>query len=178
MSKIVNQIDLTKYYNLRFMTAISLMYYGFLRISELTNLKYNDISIEENGITLNIRISKNDPFGKGCICYIQNSNTPYSPHILLNRLKQFPNFKSKTYPFKYNISNFNSKLRILLDLINIKDTQNYSSHSFRRGGTTEAARAGIQDNVIKQHGRWKSTIFMLYTSIERKEAGKIITNLI
>ena len=60
----------------------------------------------------------------------------------------------------------------------IPDPLGYSAHSFRRGGAAEATKAGIEDSTIQRHGRWKSTIFMIYTIMEHKHAGQIITNSI
>jgi hypothetical protein len=51
----------------------------------------------------------------------------------------------------------------------------YSTHSFRKGGATQAAKKGVQDCVVKAHGRWKSTCFMRYTVFERADAGRQIT---
>ena len=62
--------------------------------------------------------------------------------------------------------------------IGVIDSSAYSSHSLRKGGANAAAKSGIQDNIIQRHGRWKSTIFMEYTKMERKEAGTIISSFI
>ena len=34
--------------------------------------------------------------------------------------------------------------------------QNFGLHSFRSGGATAAANAGVPDRMFKRHGRWKS----------------------
>jgi integrase len=74
-------------------------------------------------------------------------------------------------------ANVRALIRSRLKKCGITPSQ-YSTHSFRRGGATEAAKAGIQDSTIQRHGRWKSTCFMRYTQMERCEAGQIITNKI
>ena len=42
------------------------------------------------------------------------------------------------------------------------DPTKYSSHSFRRGGATTAAQAGLTENEIKNLGGWKSECFRQY----------------
>ena len=39
---------------------------------------------------------------------------------------------------------------------------NYSSHSFRIGAATTAARNGIPDHAIQALGRWASSAYQLY----------------
>ena len=38
----------------------------------------------------------------------------------------------------------------------VSDVSQYSLHSFRAGGATQAAEAGIPDRCFKKHGRWAS----------------------
>ena len=39
---------------------------------------------------------------------------------------------------------------------------NFSSHSFRIGAATVAARSGIPDHLIQTMGRWSSNAYQLY----------------
>lgn len=39
---------------------------------------------------------------------------------------------------------------------------NFTSHSFRIGAATKAARMGLEDAIIKKPGRWDSRRFQLY----------------
>lgn len=41
-------------------------------------------------------------------------------------------------------------------------SQDYSSHSFRIGATTEVARWVLEDRLVHQLGRWESQSFKLY----------------
>ena len=47
------------------------------------------------------------------------------------------------------------------------DDSKYCSHSFRIGAATAAARAGIEDSVIKTLGRWESVAYLQYVKIPR-----------
>jgi hypothetical protein len=44
----------------------------------------------------------------------------------------------------------------------IAHAEDYKGHSFRRGGATSLARAGIQWHIIKKMGRWRSNAYQLY----------------
>jgi site-specific recombinase XerD len=44
----------------------------------------------------------------------------------------------------------------------IAHAEDYKGHSFRRGGATSLARAGVQWHTIKKMGRWKSNAYQLY----------------
>ena len=44
----------------------------------------------------------------------------------------------------------------------IENADQYKGHSFRRGGATSLARAGVHDHTIKKMGRWKSGAYHLY----------------
>jgi hypothetical protein len=48
----------------------------------------------------------------------------------------------------------------------IPNAELYKGHSFRRGGATSLARAGVADSVIKAIGRWKSHAYHLYVDID------------
>ena len=131
---------------------------------------------------LNIRISKTDPNAQGLKCFISHSDKEYGPHKwvpIYKRLSDISDSNSFLFPNVTTQSISNALKRKLKYVYNGNiDINNYSSHSFRKGGATEAARNGIQDSVIKRHGRWNSTCFMVYTMVERRNAGETITTII
>ena len=43
------------------------------------------------------------------------------------------------------------------------DMSQYCGHSFRIGAATTAARAGVEDSLIKTMGRWESVAYLRYT---------------
>lgn len=178
MIKISEIIEKNNFEDVKFYTAISLSYYGFLRYSEVSSLQMKNIFIEENGISIEILKSKNDPMGSGTMCYIARNDKPHNPYKWCCLLFSMKKFNCDDYLFNYNNRSFTRKLRYLLLKIGINDTTKFSSHSLRKGGANAAAKKGIQDNVIQRHGRWKSTVFMKYTKLERKEAGIMISEII
>ena len=178
MIAISQKIDKTIFEEVRFFTAMSFAFYGFLRFSELRNLKMNDIKIENDGICLTITQSKNDPLGKGTLCFISKNEQPHNPYSWFTLLISIKKFSDDHLLFNYSLQTFSRKIKEHLKNIGVKSYYKFSSHSLRKGGANAAAKFGIQDNIIQRHGRWRSTIFMEYTKMERKEAGSIIFALI
>lgn len=46
-------------------------------------------------------------------------------------------------------------IRFVLRQIGLKG-ESFGTHSFRAGGATTAAQQGVQHELIKNHGRWKT----------------------
>ena len=64
-----------------------------------------------------------------------------------------------------------AKLASLLREIQVEDVHRYSFHSFRRGGAHLASVKGVNDCVIKAHGRWRSEAYLRYVAVDKREAG-------
>ena len=45
------------------------------------------------------------------------------------------------------------------------DPGGYSGRSFRAGAATTAAKAGVEDSVIKALGRWESSAYLIYVRL-------------
>ena len=147
-SKEISKLEITK------MTIYSLMWFGFLRVSELTNLKFKDISIEENKtICLSLVQTKNDPDGYGIVTYIPYQESciihPYSWLIQYINLHSFSN-DDRVFP--YSTITIERYAKFLAKFNNLDECE-YSSHSFRRGGAYTASARGVQDCQIQKHGR-------------------------
>lgn len=156
---------------------MSLSYYGFLRISELLNLTTNDLVIDTTNsrLIVNIRYSKTDQFGKGEKIYLYDNDLNYSPYKLYTLLQD-------SYDENQNIVDcsptaLRKHLKVILKRIGV-ETDQYSWHSFRRGGAYHAAIAGVQDSEIKKHGRWKSEAYVRYVAVDPERAGREISGKI
>ena len=122
-------------------------------------------------LALRLKTSKTDQFRKShtlfaghslkavCpVCCLQSlfrlyKSTPssYSTHPLFTLADGTPLTRQAFLDFT------SSRLRILGI-----DPRNYSGHSFRIGGATSAASAGIPDHLIKTIGRWSSDCYQRY----------------
>ena len=80
---------------------------------------------------------------------------PISPHELCF-------VRPGGHPFMYY--QFHSKLRKALKRTGHPECM-YSSHSFRRGGTTFAFLSGVPSELIKQLGGWKSDCYLHYLDL-------------
>lgn len=63
---------------------------------------------------------------------------------------------------------FQTQLRYLINKIGLNPTE-FSTHSFRRGGTTFAFQSGVPTALIKAHGDWKSDCFQKYISLSLED---------
>ena len=56
------------------------------------------------------------------------------------------------------------------------EVEHFSLHSFRAGGDTKAANAGLPDRLFKRHGRWKSEsakdVYVNYSLEDRLRVSK------
>lgn len=58
---------------------------------------------------------------------------------------------------------FQNKLKYLIETIGL-DPDEFSTHSFRRGGTTFGFKSKVPISLIKAHGDWKSECYQKYLS--------------
>lgn len=114
-----------------------------------------------------IRRSKTDQLGKGIwINLYACSSSPICPVHLLSKYYSirpcmYDNFfihESGSPLTKYQ---FNCVFKRCLEQLNLQNSH-LTSHSFRIGAATEAARLGLDTNMIKKVGRLKSDSYLLY----------------
>ncbi|XP_031572598.1 uncharacterized protein LOC116306659 [Actinia tenebrosa] len=173
-------LDMSQVDHLMFWAACCLAYFGFMRSAEFTvpklssyssaiHLSVQDIAVDSidapSCLCVYIKASKTDPFRKGCRVYVGRATPPLcAVHSLLAYLKirgdspgpliLLQSGQPLTRPLLTNW------LRKLLLLANIPG--NYSSHSFRIGAATVAARNGVPDHLIQSMGRWSSNAYQRY----------------
>ncbi|MES9881885.1 MAG: hypothetical protein ABW185_13485 [Sedimenticola sp.] len=126
--------------------------------------------VTQNGDTLFVafRWSKTLQFGERqlIIPLVRSSSDlcPVSAFELMLRLcpvsPEKPLFSwSSGCAFTY--SAFQSKLKFLIKSLGL-NSDNYSTHSFRRGGATLAFQAGISSELIQLQGDWRSDAYKKY----------------
>jgi len=160
--------------HLRFIIVCLLGFSGFLRISELLNLKIGEMAFQQKGLEMTISKSKTDKLREGNIVYIAKTGTLYCPvfwtkkYIVESKLNlKRDNFLiCRTYKTKHghickgeyslSYSRVRENFLELLAPITKEKTQHFGLHSLRSGGATAAANNSVTDRLIGKHGRWSS----------------------
>ena len=142
-------------------------FFGAFRRSELVAISIKDLSWEPEGVLINLPKSKTDqekqgatralPFGTEPFCpvqalkrWIDKAGTIEGPIFRpINRWDQIQNVP-------LNPAAINGFLKGLGDKCNFDFSDELSSHSFRRGMSTSAARENVDFSLIKKQGGWKS----------------------
>jgi site-specific recombinase XerD len=161
----------------RDMTMMVFMFGGLLRASEAVNLKVENVvrtNIEktnEQEITLSVTKSKNNKTGK-TVRLTRGTIEVLEPTRWFETMKLVWKERPNHRPFFENTNNNNKMstssvthiLRRHLELIgNTKEeAKKYSSHSFRRGGTSEAIKKKVSKEVVMKQGNWRSNAIMEY----------------
>ena len=160
--------------NRMMMFWMCLCFHGFLRISELMQLRKKDIRVDEARacMELFIRKSKTDQFGVGERTYIFKSQGASSPWSYRDVLECWGDDDLIVGNISEN--RLRAWLARILEDIGVHDVGSYSFHSFRRGGAHLASLNGISDSTIKAHGRWRSEAYLRYVSVDRRWAGEQI----
>lgn len=178
MSKVVGE----SFDDVMFWAAATLAHFGMLRVAEFTVslrrnssvLKQDDISFyhDANGsyMLVVIKTSKADTFNKGVQLCVGCTLLPICAHCAVHRYiieRKTRGFGAQEPLFVFSNgtgltrSLFVRHTRLWLSLVGVNDKL-YSSHSYRVGGATTAAAAGLADWEIKLMGRWSSDAYLSY----------------
>lgn len=162
-----------------FRCAFSLAFFAALRINEFvsssrkvpSNLKTSDIILSLNSLKIYIYKSKTDQFCKGTwITLNAMPNYSFCPVKLMSLyLSVRPHLFGSLFIHedKSCLSKFQFSAVLKKSLIALKlDKFKLTSHSFRIGAATEAARLGLNKDIIQRIGRWESNRFQLYVRPE------------
>ena len=162
--------------DLRIVSMCLIGYAGFLRFSEIVNIKRSDIQFFDSHLSLFVSKSKTDVYKDGSSVYISRTFLPTCPVAALERYLSLAKIKNSSDEFifrnisfmkkdnSYKLRSLNRPLcytrarEILLSALESLGLNKklFGLHSLRSGGATAAADAGINDRVFKKHGRWKS----------------------
>ena len=148
--------------------AFTLAFYGFLRVSEYTDLRWCDVTSFPDHITIVLHQSKTDPFRRGCTVVVYSTKSSTCPVHAFERYQRLSGSIIVTSPL-FQAGRFRplsraavtKTIRLLLHHAGVDDRR-YASHSFRIGAATTAAAAGLPTWLIKQLGRWSSNAYMSY----------------
>ena len=172
---IFNSLDLSLPDHCMFWAACTLAYFGFLRSAEFTvpnlasfspalHLGVVDLSVDSDShpdcLRVRIKASKTDHSRKGCFIHIGKGSFPLCAfQVVMAYLVVHGNSGGPLFLFQddWPLSHvlLTGWLREILARAGVPG--NFSSHSFRIGAATVAARHGIPDHLIQALGRWSSS---------------------
>ena len=155
--------------------SCTLAFFGLLRVSEYTCphikkanrttcLCIDDVHIDQqgSGMVVHIKTSKSDPFSKGCSIQVGATNNVLCPVQAM--FCYISSRVSLSFPlFVFANGTFLTRSRMSAFLSSVLGTHNnINTHSFRIGGATALALAGVPDSTIQILGRWASNCFIRY----------------
>lgn len=161
--------------------AMTLAFFGFLRISELTcdsnfnperHLTITDLVFMPKSspkyMLVRLKVSRTDPFRQGQTIVIGRTNSNLCPiSAMLAYLESRTPFPTTGPLFSYESGSFltreklTSETRLLLSKGGLNSSE-FAGHSFRIGAATTAASANLPPWLIKVLGRWSSDCFERY----------------
>ncbi len=143
-------------------------FFGAFRRSELVSIKINDLTWEPEGLIIHLPKSKTDQSGQGlfralpyaeseAVCparaiknWLEFSEITSGP--LFRPINRWDQIKNKAL----NPNSINTLLKTIGQDCGFDFVPELSSHSFRRGLSTSAAREHVDFELIKKQGGWKS----------------------
>lgn len=142
-------------------------FFGAFRRSELTSIKWSDITYAPEGMEILVPRSKTDQVGEGQVCAIPKcDDTMLCPVTALAEWRKHSSSDAE-YVFRritaggrvLNTAIQPHQVNVVVKSIamacGLLDADSYSSHSLRRGFATEASRKGAPFGSIMRHGRWR-----------------------
>ena len=129
-----------------------------------STLQASDISFSSDRqfAMINIKQSKTDPFKTGCTIRITSTNSLLCP--VTARRNHLHTRNKSTGPLYIFIDGKYLTRQFVANLLSLAlpHVPNINTHSFRIGGASAAASAGIPDSVIQILGRWSSDAYKRY----------------
>ena len=166
MLNYLNQLPETKK-KYRDIAIILTNFFGAFRRSELVSIQVSDLNWEPEGLIVQLTRSKTDqdgdgqlralPFGDKSVCaatalkvWLETSEITEGP--IFRPVNRWDQIQDKPL----NPSAINGLLKSIGTACGFDFVSDLSSHSFRRGLSTTAAREQVDFELIKKQGGWKS----------------------
>ena len=141
-------------------------FFGAFRRSELVAIEVTHLSWEPEGVVVTLPRSKTDPHGDGLTRALPRGAGPVCPVSALERwlmqadIQAGPVFRAvnrwdQLQPKALSPGSVNRIVKALGEVCGLDFAPMLSSHSFRRGLSTAAARENVDFEQIKRQGGWK-----------------------
>ena len=159
--------------------ALTSAFFGLLRASEYCSpsptstspgtLLLSHVSFDEelSAATLFLPMSKTDHFGQGVNISLFDLSSPLCP---VSALHHYLSVRPSTHGplFAFSNGDFLTRAWVVAILrVAFPAEPNLNTHSFRIGGASALAEAGIPDYTIQAMGRWSSDSFLRYIRTPR-----------
>ncbi|BBM03452.1 site-specific integrase [Microbulbifer sp. GL-2] len=142
-------------------------FFGAFRRSELVAIQVKDLTWEEEGLIVRLPKSKTDQSGEGLVRALPFGSQEVCPARALRSwlevsgISEGPVFRAVNrwdtiQTRQLNPTAINGLLKRLGTACGFEFVDELSSHSFRRGLSTSAAREKVGFELIKKQGGWKS----------------------
>ena len=159
--------------DLRLIAMALLAFSAILRCDELVKLRCCDVVFSPASMSIKLPRSKTDQYREGSSVVVARSGTHTCPVAVLEQYctRAELDLSSANFLFRGivrtksgeklrksgHISHTRVRELMLQRLAKLGyDATQFSMHSFRAGGATAAANAGVPDRLFKRHGRWRS----------------------
>lgn len=168
--RLVQRLQQGNLAELQLATLIALVFFGFLRWDDLSNLTFDSIQFEGTHIALFLEKRKNDQFREGSWVFISSSDVQPCPVAVVKKFVEQGHHKAGSKLFRrvqhtkngwklkeqgMSYSRANQLLKAELKKEGLND-RCYSIHSLRSGGASAAAALGVPDRLFQRHGGWRS----------------------
>ena len=159
--------------DLRLLAMAYLAFSAFLRCDELIKLRCCDMSFGAESMSISLPKSKTDQYRQGSSVLVARSATGTCPVAIVEKYlrKVELSCHGAEYVFRaivhtktgerlrrsghLSYTRVRELMKEKLSSIGL-DAAKFGMHSFRAGGATAAANAGVPDRLFKRHGRWRS----------------------
>ena len=176
--------------------ASALFFFGFFRSGEITvpslssyrashHLSWGDVAIDNPTtpeiLRVRIKRSKTDQLGKGADVYVGKTGCSICPvAAVLSYMATRGDKEGAIFQFHngqpLTKAQFTQRVRSTLQAVGLP-CEDFSGHSFRIGAATAAARAGIEDSMIRTLGRWSSSAYLMYIRIPSVQLARFSQSL-
>ena len=184
----------TNYDSIMHWAAMTLAFFGFLRLGELTcNTKYNsevhlcpvDVTFSTASVMhIRLKQSKTDPFRCGQTITIGQTNSDLCPVAAMKHYLRIRKTAPEPGPLFVSMSAkpltkdlLISETRRLLDLAGF-NSSNFAGHSYRIGAATTAASVKLPQWLIKTLGRWSSDCYERYIQVPQSTLSNVAAALV
>jgi hypothetical protein len=185
--------DLACHDDVIFMAVAALATIGVLRLGELVPtskaadlpLMAKHISVKPDAVELSMPRSKTDQLGLAPAHPIAKTNTLACPWRWVKEMRRLAVHSAGEGPAFVKVTGATVTRGWIIAKLNDKMEAlgwrggSFSGHSFRRGGATSLAAAGVSPHLVARCGRWKSSTYQIYIDPTREamlEAQKALAS--